>query len=210
MMLMSRGQHQAPPSTEPDGFRWRRFALALAVLLMVSAVLGIAMAQGVLATSFAVSGRKMKVSAQRIDGSGYVMYPSLVTSAGGARHPVTVLGIRSGRMRGMCQSAVVPTPLGRYVLRLSSAPGATVPVSDLLVSASHVNADIDYRKLQINRDAASLDAIPGATGNPGQFGLQAARFTVNDVHVGSWAVLSSSMRIPGLRLALGPHEHECF
>ncbi|WP_067479993.1 DUF6230 family protein [Actinomadura hibisca] len=190
--------------------RWGRFGVTLVGSLLVAGVLGVAVGQGSLAASFAVSGRQMKVSAQRIEGRGYATYPSVVTTADGRRHPVTVLAIRSARIRGFCQSAVVRTPLGRYVLRLDSAPGQTATVKNLLVSATRLDADLDFSSLQLNRDAATLDAVPGAVGNPGQFGLQALNFTVDDVKVDSWSLLSSSIRVQGFRLAIGRGERECF
>ncbi|MFC9970576.1 DUF6230 family protein [Spirillospora sp. NPDC127200] len=184
--------------------------MTLAGSLLVAGVLGAAVGQGSLAASFAVSGRQMKMSAQQIQGRGYATYPSAVTTADGRRHPVTVLAIRSARVRGLCQSAVLRTPLGRYVVRLGSAPGRTATVRNLLVSATSLDADLDFSSLQVNRDAVTLDAVPGAVGEPGQFGLQALDFTVEDVKVDSWSVLSSSISVPGFRLAIGRDEHECF
>ncbi|MFI6515257.1 DUF6230 family protein [Spirillospora sp. NPDC050679] len=184
--------------------------MTLAGSLLVAGVLGAAVGQGSLAASFAVSGRQMKMSAQQIQGRGYATYPSVVTTADGRKHPVTVLAIRSARVRGLCQSAVVRTPFGRYVVRLGSAPGRTATVENLLVSATSLDADLDFSSLQVNRDALTLDAVPGAVGKPGQFGLQALDFTVEDVRVDSWSVLSSSIRVPGFRLAIGRGEHECF
>src|SRR5689334_3132433 len=136
--------------------RWGRFAATLAASLTVTGALLVAISQGTLAASFAVSGRDMKVSANRIEGHGYVTYPAVVTSADGRKHPVTVVAVKSGRVWGLCQSSQIPTPLGRFVLRLNSpAQAGSVRVSDLKVSATSINADLDFGSLQINRDAAA-------------------------------------------------------
>ncbi|MCA2229722.1 DUF6230 family protein [Nonomuraea aurantiaca] len=191
--------------------RWGRFAATLAASLTVTGALLVAISQGTLAASFAVSGRDMKVSANRIEGNGYVTYPAVVTSADGRKHPVTVVAVNAGRVWGLCQSSQIATPLGRFVLRLSSpAQAGSVRVSDLRLSATSVSADLNFGKLQINRDAASLDAVPGVVGALGDDGLQAIGFTVENVKARSWAVISGSLQAQGTRLAIGRTEPECF
>ncbi|GAB2842478.1 DUF6230 family protein [Actinocorallia aurea] len=191
--------------------RWRRFAAVLVPSLACGGVLAAAVGQGALAASVAVSGRDMKVSADRIEGTGYVTYPSVASSADGTEHAVTVLAVKSARVRALCQSSVIDTPLGRYVVRLRSAPdGPPVRVSGLALSATSVDADLDFTSLELNRDAATLDAVPGSTGVPGQYGIQALGFAVTDVRVQSWSVFSSSIHVKGMRLSIGRDEEECF
>ncbi|KAB2352227.1 DUF6230 family protein [Actinomadura rudentiformis] len=174
-------------------------------------MLVVAMVQGTLATSFALSSRDMKVSANRIQGNGYITYPSVVTSADGRKHPVVVIAVKSAHVHGLCQSSAIPTPLGRYVLRLHfPARTTSVSVTDLRVSATTINAGLDFSSLQLNRDAASLDAVPGAVGDPGQYGLKALGFAVENVKVRSWSVVSGSLQGQGARMAIGRTEPECF
>ncbi|ROO85333.1 hypothetical protein EDD29_2876 [Actinocorallia herbida] len=207
--MRSRGRRRRPqprPSIRP-----RRFAAVLVPSLALGGVLAAAVGQGALAASFAVSGRDMKVSADRIEGTGYVTYPSVARSADGTEHAVTVLAVKTARVRALCQSSVLDTPLGRYVLRLSAAPdGPPVRVSDLALSATSIDADLGFTSLQLNRDAASLDAVPGYSGAPGHYGIQALGFAVTNVRVRSWSVFSSSIHVKGLRLAVGRDEAECF
>jgi hypothetical protein len=209
MSLKHQGQHHGV--IPRPRLRWGLFAGTLTPCLLVTGVLLLAIGQGAIATSFAVSGRDMKVSAIRIEGTGYATYPRVVTSADGRRHPVLVIAIRSGRVRGLCQSSVISTPLGRYVLRLTTPTrAASVRVTNLTVSATSIRADLDFSSLQINRDAATLDAVPGQHGDPGEYGLQAVGFAVNSVKAQSWVVETTTIQAQGTRLALGRNEPECF
>ncbi|HEX5568004.1 MAG TPA: cholesterol esterase, partial [Streptomyces sp.] len=53
------------------GVRWRRFAAVCVPGLAVTGVLAVALAEGALAASFAVSGQQFKVSADRLTGTGF-------------------------------------------------------------------------------------------------------------------------------------------
>ncbi|MFG1997528.1 DUF6230 family protein [Spirillospora sp. NPDC048911] len=209
--MASERQGRQRESSAQARLRWGRFVIALAAPLAITGALVVAMSQGTLAASFAVSGRDMKVAATRIEGSGYATYPAVLSSANGRKRLVTVVAIRSGRVWGLCQSSVIPTPLGRFVLRLNTPKQqASVQVSNLMVSATSVKADLDLGSLQLNRDAATLDAVPGAVGSPGQYGLQAVSFAVEDVQAQSWAVVSTSLTAQGTHLTIGRTEPECF
>ncbi|XVQ09774.1 DUF6230 family protein [Spirillospora sp. CA-255316] len=191
--------------------RWRRFALLFVPSLGALAVLAAGMAQGALPASFAVSGRQAKVAADEISGQGFALYPAVVTSVDGRRHPVMVLAMRTARVRGLCHSTSVRTPLGRYVLRLHTRPGEQASrVDHLVISATTVDADVDFGSLHLNRDASTLDAVPGHAGAPGAYGLQSLGFTVRDVRAGTWLTTGGSFQVSGLRAALGRDVDECF
>jgi len=191
--------------------RWHRFALMFVPSLGALAVLAAGTAQGALPASFAVSGRQAKVSAEEITGTGFALYPAVVTSVDGHRHPVMVLAMRSARLRGLCHSTSVDTPLGRYVLRLQARPGSRPSrVDHLVISATTVDADVDLGSLQLNRDAGTLDTVPGLAGPPGAFGLQSVGYTVRHVRAGTWMTTGGSFRVSGLRASLGRDVDECF
>ncbi|MFC6887090.1 MULTISPECIES: DUF6230 family protein [Actinomadura] len=175
--------------------------------LAALAVLGFGMAEGAVPVSFALSGRQMQVSADRLSGRGFGLYPVVVRSANGRRHQVMMLTMRTAEIYGLCQSATVDTPLGRYVLRLSAADRARpAPVSGLGISATDVKADVDFGSLVLNEDARTL----GSAGSRGDYGVGAAEFTVKRVRVHAWMVAGGTLRVKGLKVAIGRDVPTCF
>lgn len=60
---------------------WRKFAVLSVPALAGTAALGIALANGALAASFAVSGQQFKVSADSLKGDGFAQYGSVDANA---------------------------------------------------------------------------------------------------------------------------------
>lgn len=187
--------------------RWRRFVLMLVPSLGALGVLGVGMAQGTVPVSFALSGRRMQVSADRLSGQGFGLYPVVVRSADGERHQVLSLTMRSAAVYGLCQSSVVDTPLGRYVVRLNTRdPARPSQVRGLTISARSIEADVDFGSLVLNKDARTL----GADGRAGDYGVGALGFTVEHVKVDSWMVAGGTFQVTGLKVAIGRDVPTCF
>lgn len=168
-------------------------------------VLGVGMAQGTVPVSFALSGRRMQVSADRLSGQGFGLYPVVVRSADGERHQVLSLTMRSAAVYGLCQSSVVDTPLGRYVVRLSTRdPARPARVEGLTISARSLDADVDFGSLVLNKDARALG------GSAGDYGVGALGFTVRNVKVDSWMVAGGTFQVTGLKVAIGRDVPTCF
>ncbi|WP_254715803.1 DUF6230 family protein [Actinomadura sp. NAK00032] len=165
-------------------------------------VLGVGMAQGTVPVSFALSGRRMQVSADRLSGQGFGLYPAVVRSADGERHQVLSLTMRSAAVYGLCQSSVVDTPLGRYVVRLSSREPSQV--KGLTISARSIDADVEFGSLVLNKDARALG------GGAGDYGVGALGFTVRNVKVDSWMVTGGTFQVTGLKVAIGRDVPTCF
>ncbi|GAA4094830.1 DUF6230 family protein [Actinomadura miaoliensis] len=192
-------------------FSWRRFAVVLVPSLLALVMLAVGMADGSVPASFAVSGRQMKVSADELSGQGFGLAPTNVRSLNGRPHPVMMLTMRSARIRGLCQSAGVDTPLGRYVVKLQArAPERPTLVDNLQISATNIDADVDFRGLAVNQDASALRSVSGAGGRPGDYGLGAQWFAIRDVKADAWLVTGGSFRMDGLRAAIGRGVPECF
>jgi len=75
-----------------------------------TAAIGVALSQGALAASFSVSGQSFKVTADSLDGKGFVQYWALDSGKSGA-HPVAVVGLNEAKITNLCQSVVVPVPV---------------------------------------------------------------------------------------------------
>ncbi len=183
----------------------------LAPSLAALTVLAAGMADGAVPASFALSGRKLKVSADKLSGQGFELFPGTVRSVDGRRHAVVNLSMRSARVYGLCQSADVDTPLGRFRVRLAARdPGRASSVTHLGISATSLNADVDFGSVVLNQDAGTLGGGSVLRGRRGDYGLGAARFTVRDVTVDTWMMTGGSFRVDGLRLDIGKDVRPCF
>src|SRR5262245_9768009 len=109
-----------PAGAEPPGeglvrdggrVRWRRFVLLTAPAVAVTAGLGIALSQGALGASFAVSGQQFKVSAKSLEGEGFAQYGSVDVNARQELIPVAVTAIKEAKLHELCQSVVTTLPV---------------------------------------------------------------------------------------------------
>lgn len=150
-------------ASQEDGFvsgrvRWRRFALLTVPAVAVTAGLGIALAQGALAASFAVSGQQFKVSAKSLEGEGFAQYGSVDVNAREELIPVAVTAIREARLDSLCQSVVTSLPIiGDISLNLTAGRDKPVEASNLFVDATQLSGDAVFTNIEIGRDASTLD-----------------------------------------------------
>jgi hypothetical protein len=193
--------------------RWRRCAVALGLGLAVAAGVVALQAKAVLAASFAVSGQQFKVSADRLDGTGFVNYGWVDQQADGKPVPVVVAGIKHATLRNMCQSVLTSLPIiGDVTLRITAGDGQTpVTAEDLFIDMSQLQGEADFRSIEIGRDASTLDKGPaGAQGLQGLFGQQSTEVHITNLRQTAWASQAGTFRLAGLKLALQPGKHECF
>ncbi|MDL4775919.1 DUF6230 family protein [Actinomadura xylanilytica] len=185
--------------------RWRRFAAIAAPAALGAGALLFMTAQGSLASSFAVSGSSFKVSADSLNGQGFVQYGGVDTGKDGAKHPVQISGIKSAQIRNMCQSMKV----GPLTLRLTAGTGAKpVEASDLVLDVEQLDADATFTGIEIGRDASTLNRGPdGARGPAGMFGQQATRIELTKVRQVAWATTAGTFKLNDLSMKLGA---ECF
>ncbi|WP_169950516.1 DUF6230 family protein [Microbispora sp. H11081] len=191
--------------------RWKRFALVFLPALAVASVLVGATAEGAIGASFVVSGDTFKVSADTLKGQGFVQYGSTVENKKGRKIPVAVSGIRKATLTNMCQTVLVKSPVGTVTLRITAGTGKDpVTAENMIVDASQIEGDAVFTNLEAGRDASALDQLPGGEGAAGMFGQQASAITIKDFRQVSWSVNAATFKLPGLKLAVEPGEHECF
>jgi len=89
---------------------WRRFAVAVAVPAAAAGALVFGLANGAFAASFAVSGQPFKISADKLDGTGFAQYGGQLETAkkGDQDVPVAMSGIASAKLYNLCQSVRAP------------------------------------------------------------------------------------------------------
>lgn len=200
--------------------RWKRFAVILVPSLAVTAALGLSMAQGALAASFFISGDEFKIASESISARGLSIYGTVDTTRQGTHVPVVVAGFRAARVRGLCQSVVVPIPvLGPYTLRLTAADrGEPAEASGLFIDASALAAaHATISNLDIGIAAGSLTTGPVSPQDrdspffdPNSVAQQGSSTTLTGVRVNAVALSAGTFDLPGLGVVLNKGLTECF
>ncbi|MEV6104751.1 DUF6230 family protein [Streptomyces sp. NPDC051940] len=195
------------------GTRWKRFAVVMVPSVAATAAIGVALAQGALAASFAVSGQEFKVTAGKLEGFGMVQYGAVDSGtdlAGneGQHHPVAVSGFNRALITDMCQSVVTPIPgLGKVTLRLEAGgSGTKVDARKIYIDSSALDADAVFTNINIGVAANHSSKGPGiATGDaalPGGFAQEAEKAVLTDVKQTAWATSAGTFKLSGLKLRL--------
>ncbi|UQA91815.1 DUF6230 family protein [Streptomyces halobius] len=197
----------------PEGrTHWKRTAVMLVPGVACVGAVVIALAQGAMAASFAVSGKNFKVSADEITGRGISSFPSSLGSKDGKGHAVLLAGIKSGTAKGVCVSMKQRLPLvGEVSLIVRS--GAERPISGehLVVNADALTSSGGrVTGVQAGRDASTLTAAPGVTGPRGLFGVQASTAVARDVRSTAWASNGGSLTLDKVEIELSHTGKECY
>ncbi|MFG2292968.1 DUF6230 family protein [Streptomyces sp. NPDC048603] len=191
---------------------WRRFAVLTVPAVVVTAGLGVALAQGALAASFAVSGQQFKVSAQSLTGEGFAQYGSVDVNAREELIPVAVTAIREAKLSNLCQSVVTSLPvIGDISLGLTAGKKTPVEASNLFVDATQLSGNATFTNIEIGRDASTLDKGPSdAQGMQDLFGQQADSVVITDLRQTAWATNAGTFKLSGLSMNISKGKKECF
>ncbi|MFI9099161.1 DUF6230 family protein [Streptomyces fildesensis] len=206
------------------GTKWKRFAVVMVPGIAATAVIGMALAQGALAASFAVSGQNFKVSADELHGFGFVQYGAMDAQVGGTTVPVAVSGFNNADITKMCQSVITHVPVfGDVTLRLEAGgKGTPVHAENLYIDLDQLNADAEFKNINIgvpagaagnNKDATGIDG-PHKAGqgpqNPGAFAQEAQEATLTKVQQTAWATSAGTFKLSGLSLSVKKGNNECY
>ncbi|MFF4529426.1 DUF6230 family protein [Streptomyces sp. NPDC001407] len=196
----------------PEGrTAWRKAAVVAVPALAAVAAMGVAMSDGVLASSFAVSGSAFQVSAGELTSDGLASFAQLDRSTDGTQHPAALLGIGGATLSDFCQASRFSTPVGTVVFKLTAGGDAgKISASDLVLDGEGLVGDAQLGTVQLGRDASTLDRVPGVRGEPGQFGLQASQVTVSGVRSHARSVTGGNFRLKGLKLDVSLDGKACF
>ncbi|MEU2793202.1 DUF6230 family protein [Streptomyces sp. NPDC007100] len=192
---------------------WRKFAVLSVPAFAGTAALAIALANGALAASFAVSGQQFKVSAASLKGDGFAQYGGVDQNARGDLLPVAVTAIKKAELRSLCQSVVTTLPvIGDISLNLTAGRGSTpVKATDLFVDATQLSGNADFNNIEIGRDASTLDKGPAtAQGMQDLFAQQADDVNITNLKQTAWATNAGTFRLSGLSMAISKGKKECF
>jgi hypothetical protein len=178
--------------------------------LAAAGAIVVGMANGAIAASFAVSGSTFKVSADTLDGTGFVQYGGVAVDKAGNQHPVAVSGIKNASLSNLCQSVVVPgTPIS-LVIRAGRG-GTPATASDLLIDMTQLSGDATFTNISIGQDASTLTKGPAnAVGVAGGFGQQADRVVITNLKQVAWSTSAGTFTLNGLDLHVSLTKEECF
>jgi len=95
--------------------RWRRFAAVSVPAVALAGGIVFGMANGAIAAQFSVSGQPFKISAAKLEGTGFAQYGGVAVEKGGnpqdilgKSHPVATAAIADATLTKLCQSVKVP------------------------------------------------------------------------------------------------------
>lgn len=189
------------------GTRWRRFAVVMVPSVAATAAIGVALAQGALAASFAVSGQQFKVTAKTLHGTGFEQYGSIDAPSGKGPVPVAVSAFTDATIKGLCQSVVVPTPIGDVTLKLTAGNGSkTVTAKNLYIDLDQLDADATFNNINIGVAAGEKGAGPGIKpgdkADPNSFAQEADSADLTGVKQTAWATSAGTFKLAGLSLRI--------
>ncbi|MEO3976546.1 DUF6230 family protein [Streptomyces sp. CAU 1734] len=210
------------------GTRWKRFALVMVPSVAATAAIGVGLAQGALAASFAVSGQEFKVKAGYLYGEGFAQYGGVdlgyVDTTGDEKvhRAVAISSFRYAEIEDMCQSVVSQVPfVGEITLRLKAGGGSErVKADNLYLDISQLDAKAEFTNIDIGVAAKETDPsrkgkgpVVKDKGIANGFAQQAEVAKLWDVEQKAWATTAGSFTLNGLsmRLLRGSGDGiECF
>jgi hypothetical protein len=192
---------------------WRRFAIAVAAPTVAAGALVIGMANGAFAASFAVSGQSFKISATKLDGTGFSQYGDVVKKKDGTQIPVAMSGISSATLTNLCQSVRTPGAPISLVIRAGQEANKPAKATNLLIGMTELSGDAEFTKINIGQDASTLGlGGPEAKGHEGAFGQEAQRVVIDGLKQTAISTSAGTFTLTGLSLKLnvGANPAECF
>ena len=197
---------------------WRRFAVAVAVPTAAAGALVFGLANGAFAASFAISGQPFKISADKLDGTGFAQYGGQLETAksGDQDVPVAMSGIASAKLYNLCQSVRAPGSPISLTIRAGRDANAPAKATNLLIGMSELNGNAEFTNINIGQDASTLgQGGPEAKGPLGAFGQEASRVVITDLKQTAVSTTAGTFTLTGLNLKINfpgkdGNPPECF
>jgi Family of unknown function (DUF6230) len=201
--------------TSPSGegrTHWKRSAMMFVPCVAAVGALGIALAEGAVAASFAVSGTAFKVSASEVTAQGVSSFPSSIGSSANDAKPVLLAAVKDGTVSDVCVSLKQKLPLvGEISMLVHSGADKPLAGSDLVVNADALTgAGGKVTGVQAGRDASILTGAPGVTGPKGVFGVQADTAVAHDVESTAYSANGGTLTLEKLDIEFSRSGKQCF
>lgn len=206
---MAVGQHRRPRRGHT---RWPRFGMAAVPAMVALALLAVGAYLGVVPVALAIEGDQgVKATAKTFSFDGTATFPGFFQTQDGEKRTIVPVTLRNLRIQNVCVSTKVNTPVGDYVLRITSPnDGSSLRVGDATFGVDYVDAlDFIGDSVTINYTARTPEGIPTDSGPPGHLPFVVKDFTLGlDVNIRY--VTANQLRLNGLSLAAGPGQRECY
>jgi len=193
---------------------WKRLGIVMVPTVVAAGALTVAMANGAIAASFAVSGQQFKLTAGTLTGTGFVNYGTIDKHADGSLVPVAVSAFKSADITNLCQSVVTTLPvIGNVTLTIKAGAGSSpVHATDLTIDMSQLNAgDALFTNINIGQDASTLSgSAAGAVGTAGLFGQQADSATLTGVQQVAYSTNAGSFELHDMSMGISLGNNPCF
>ena len=196
---------------------WKRLGIVMVPTVVLAGALTVAMANGAIAASFAVSGQQFKLTADQIQGTGFVNYGTVLNAGNGAKAgpiPAAISAFKSATITNLCQSVVTTLPvIGDVTLTIKAGAGSTpVSATDLTIAMQQLNAGTaTFNNINIGQDASTLSgSAAGAQGEAGLFGQQADSATLTGVQQVANSTNAGTFTLHDMSMGLSMGDHSCF
>lgn len=186
----------------------RRFIALFSICVAVALTLTAATWTGKLPVQLALTGPQFKISADRLEGRGFVQFVN--AGQGGQATPAIMSGIDTAKITNLCQSTLINTPTGPVTLRVTAGQKAPVTVSKLVLNLAELSGDVSFSDLELGLDASTVDEAPGLKGEQGSYAHQAKRVTVTNLRTTSRITTAGAFRLGGMKMRVLPGRQECF
>lgn len=193
---------------------WKRLGIVMVPTVVAAGALTVAMTNGAIAASFAVSGQQFKLTAGTLTGTGFVNYGTVDKHADGSPVPVAVSAFKSADITNLCQSVVTNIPfIGNVTLTIKAGGGSSpVHADNLIIDMSQLNAtSATFTNINIGQDASTLGgSASGAVGTPGLFGQQAETATLTGVKQVAYSTNAGSFQLHDMSMGISMGDNPCF
>ncbi|QAY64335.1 cholesterol esterase [Xylanimonas allomyrinae] len=185
-----------------------RVALAAVPTVAALAFIGGGVAQGVVPVSMAVSGQQFKISADRLEGTGFSQYAGVAVEADETtQHPAAIANITDATLVNLCQS--IKTPVGvSLVIHAGTDPEKPVTASNLQIGMDNLAGDATFSAIRIGVDASTVGTQ--AKGDQNDFAMDADGVVIDNLKQVSWSTQAAVFRLTDLSLAVNMAGDECF
>lgn len=188
---------------------WKRTGLMFFPLVGCVGVMVLAMAQGALAASFAVSGSAFQVSASEVHADSVSSFPSSLSTLEGEGQAVLLAAVEEGSASDVCVSLIQDLPMvGEISMIVRSGVDSPIQGTNLVVNTEALTgASGTVHNVEAGRDASTLQ---GTQGPEGLFGVQASSMDAVDVESTAWAANGGTLTLEGLEVEISPSGSTCF
>ncbi|MCQ4080375.1 DUF6230 family protein [Streptomyces sp. RB6PN25] len=196
--------------------RWKKLGIVMVPTLLVSGAVLAGVDAGIIPVSLAVnaqnltlSGQRLKISADRLHGTGFVQYVVADHSKTGY-FPEAYTGVKSADLYNLCQSVAVHVPLlGPATLRVSAGGGGhPAHAENLVVHTDDLSGDASFQNLTIGQDVSTMPGLSNVAA--GTWGQRADAVTIDHLKQAAPAVTASSFKLAGLHLSVKAGDKSCY